>query len=189
MKSNKMKILTLVLAGILAQGTCVYAASSSDKTYTKDELNNLTPGFEASDIAKSNYKVSTDTNTFSSPQQNTDTATDTTSTSTTTTTATNTVAADSAPGNVIASTAPSTGIKGDFWGKTKDGKWILIEQGVPAAGWRNVKGKWYYMDPDGVMQTGWLSYGETWYYLQSDGSMAYNTYVDGYYLNGDGSLA
>ena len=37
-------------------------------TYTKDELNNLTPGFEATDIAKSNYNVNSYTNSFSSAQ-------------------------------------------------------------------------------------------------------------------------
>lgn len=187
MKRNKLKILSLVLVAALAQGTCVHAASSSDKTYTKDELQNLTPGFEANDIAKSNYKVSSNKNTFSSSQQTTDTTTSDTTTTTTTTTTTDTTATDSAPANQIVSTTPSTGIKGDFWGKTKDGKWILIEQGVPVSGWRNVKGKWYYMDADGVMQTGWINDGETWYFLQSDGSMAYNTYIGAYYLNSDGA--
>lgn len=183
MKSKKLRVLPLALVAVLTQGTCVYAASSSSKTYTKDELENLTPGFEATDIAKSNYKVSSYTNTFSSAQQSTDTTTDTTST---TTTSTKTTATDSVPGNEIVTTTPSTGRKGDFWGKTKDGKWILIEQGIPAAGWRNVNGKWYYMDADGVMQTGWINDGEDWYFLQSDGSMAYNTYIGGYYVNYDG---
>lgn len=181
MKRNKLKILSLALVAVLAQGTCVYAAS--DKTYTKDELDNLTPGFDSKDIAKSNYKVSSDTNTFSSPQQSTNTVDDTSST---TTTATNATATDSAPGNIIVSTMPSTGIKGDFWGKTKDGKWILIDQGIPASGWRNVRGKWYYMDADGVMQTGWINDEENWYFLQSDGSMAHNTYIGGYYFDSDG---
>lgn len=184
MKSNKLKIIILALVAVLVQGTCVYAASSSDTTYTKDELDNLAPGFDATDIAKSNYKVSSDKNTFSSSQQSTDA---TTATATTNTTSNTTAATDSAPGNVIVSTAPSTGIKGDFWGKTKDGKWILIQQGVPASGWRYVNGNWYYMDADGVMQTGWINDGEKWYFLQSDGSMAYNTYIGGYYLSWDGS--
>lgn len=182
MKRNKLKILSLALVAVLIQGTCVYAAG--DKTYTKDELENLTPGFEAKDIDKSNYKVSSDKNNFSSTQQSTDTTEDTTSTTTTTTV---TTATDSAPGNEIVSTTPSTGRKGDFWGKTKDGKWILIEQGVPVSGWKNIKGKWYYMDADGVMQTGWINNGEKWYFLQSDGIMAYNTYIGGYYLGWDGA--
>lgn len=197
MKSNKIKILSLVIVAILAQGTCTaFAASSSnsddDKTYTKDELNNLEPGFGYKDIDKSNYKVSTSINSFSSsttPKEAYENSKDKDEDSKSTTTdssAANTV--DANKGNVIVSSAPSTGIKGDFWGKTKDGKWILIKQGSPATGWQNVKGKWYYMDADGVMQTGWVNDGQTWYYLYSDGSMAYNTYVEGYYLGGDGAM-
>ena len=66
MKSNKLRILTLTIVAVLAQGTCTYAASKD--TYTKDELNNLTPGFESTDIAKSNYNVNSYTNSFSSAQ-------------------------------------------------------------------------------------------------------------------------
>ncbi|MFW2490046.1 cell wall-binding protein [Clostridium chromiireducens] len=188
MKSNKIKIVSLVIAAILAQGTCAtFAATSKDSDYTKDELNNLEPGFEWKDVNKSNYKVNSYKNSFSStqtPETGNDSGNDK---SDSTSTATNTTV-ESNLGNVIVSSTPSTGRKGDFWGKTKDGKWILIEQGTPASGWRNVRGQWYYMDADGVMQTGWINDGETWYYLNSNGSMAYNTYVDGYYLDWNGAM-
>ncbi|EHI99448.1 cell wall binding repeat-containing protein [Clostridium sp. DL-VIII] len=189
MKKNKLRILTFALIAALAQGTCAYAASSSsskdDDDYTKEELENLTPGWEKDDINKSNYNVSSYKNSFASTQtddeDDEEDKKDDTSTTTTTTVADNI-------GNIIDSTAPSTGNRGDFWGRTKDGKWILIQQGVPATGWQSVRGKWYYMDADGVMQTGWINNGTTWYYLNSDGSMAYNTYVDGYYLGEDGAM-
>ena len=183
MKSNKLKILVLTLSVVLIQGTCTYAASSSSD-YTKDELNNLTPGW-STNIDKSKYKVNSYTNTFSSNQttddDNNDDDEDTTTTATNTTIELNI-------GNAIVSTAPSTGIKGDFWGKTSDGKWILLEQGVPVSGWKMVRGKWYYMDAEGVMQTGWINYNEAWYYLNSGGDMAYNTFVDGYYLDENGVM-
>ncbi|WP_291701582.1 cell wall-binding protein [Clostridium sp.] len=183
MKNNKLRILALTILVVLAQGTCTYAASSDKDTYTKDELNNLTPGFESTDIAKSNYNVNSYTNSFSSAQTK-DIKTDTKITSTTT--ANNT--SDSSVGNVIVSTAPSTGINGDFWGKTSAGKWLLLEQGVPVSGWKIIRGKWYYMDADGVMQTGWINYNESWYYLNSGGDMAYDTYIDGYYLDWSGAM-
>jgi len=185
MKSNKFRILALALIAVLSQGTCTYAASSSKDGYTKEELNTLEPGW-SEDITKSNYKVNSYNNTFSSAQTK-DTTTDTTTNSTTSTTTTNNTI-ETNTGNAIVSTSPSTGIKGDFWGKTSDGKWILLEQGVPVSGWKMVRGKWYYMDPDGVMQTGWINDGETWYYLNSGGDMAYNTYVGGYYLDYSGAM-
>lgn len=190
MRSKKLRILTLAIAAILVQGTYVYAATSTkEETYTQEELDNLTPGWDGQEnVNKSKYKVDSYKNTFSSTKSPYDTEDDDSSSSDSTTATTTNTTVDANAGNVIVSTSPSTGRKGDFWGKTKEGKWILIEQGVPASGWRNVRGTWYYMDADGVMQTGWLNDGQTWYYLNSDGSMAYNTYVDGYYLNRSGAM-
>ena len=190
MKSNKFRILTLTIVAVLAQGTCTYAASTNKDDYTKDELNNLEPGFEWNDMDKSNYKVSSQINSFASaqtPQQVAESA-GTTTTTTTTTTATTNNTTDLVGGNAIVSTSPSTGNSGDYWGKTSTGKWIFLEQGVPASGWRTVRGKWYYMDQDGVMQTGWVNDGQTWYYLYSGGEMAYNTIIDGYYLDWSGAM-
>ncbi|MFT8350290.1 cell wall-binding protein [Clostridium saccharoperbutylacetonicum] len=195
MKSKKLRILTFALVAILAQGTYVYAASSSDDKdkYTKEDFDNMTPGFEWKDIDKSNQKVSSYINSFSStitPEQaaKDDKSTDS-STSTTTTTSTTSTTTDSAPTDEIVSTSPSTGVKGDFWGKTKAGKWILIEQGVPVIGWKSVNGWWYYMDANGIMQTGWINDGDKWYFLRDNGTMVSNSYVGGYYLTSDGSMA
>lgn len=185
LKNYKLILLSLTLITVLVQGTCAYAASSSSSGYNKEDLDNLVPGWEKDDINKSNYKVNSYKNSFSSSQTQTDdTKDDTSSTKTSETT----ISIDSTIVNTIVSTSPSTGNREDFWGRTADGKWILIEQGVPASGWKLVRGKWYYMDSDGVMQTGWINYGENWYYLNSDGAMIYNTYVNGYYLDWNGAM-
>ena len=189
MKNNKIRILTLAIIAVLAQGTCVYAKSSTEDGYTKEELDNRQPGYEWADIDKSNQKVSADINSYSSrktPQQVAEE--EDTTTTTTTTTSTGTTTTESNTGNVIVSTLPSTGVRGDYWGKTSSGKWVLLEKGVPVSGWKQVKGTWYYMDPDGVMQTGWINDGANWYYLNSGGDMAYNTYVGGYYLDRNGVM-
>jgi hypothetical protein len=188
MKKNKFRILSLAIIAVLAQGTCVYA--TSEDTYTKDELNNLEPGYDYKDIKKSDYKVNSYINDYSSTKTPEQAAKENDSSTSTTTTATTTSTADTGTGagNAIVSTSPSTGVKGDYWGKTSGGKWILLEQGVPVSGWKAVRGKWYYMDPDGEMQVGWMNDGENWYYLRASGEMAYNTIVDGYYLDGNGVM-
>jgi len=185
MKNNKIRILTLVIVGLLAQGTCAYAASSTT-TYTKEEMEQRQPGYEWADIDKSNQSVDSYINSFSSAKTPEQAAKESTSSTTSTTKATTTT--DSNLGNAIVSTAPSTGVKGDYWGKTSSGKWILLEQGVPVNGWKMVKGKWYYMNPDGIMQTGWINDGEKWYYLNASGEMAYDTIVDGQYVDSNGAM-
>ena len=190
MKSNKFRILTLAMVAVLTQSTCVYAASDK-KEYTKDELNNSEPGFDWNDIDKNDQKVNSYINSYSSsitPKEAAENSeSNSSSASTTTTTATN--AADPAGAkNIITATQPSTGNKGDYWGKITGGKWMLIEQGVPATGWKMVKGIWYYMDLEGIMQTDWINDGENWYYLNSYGAMASNTYVGGYYLGWNGVM-
>ena len=190
MRSNKIKALMLAITAIMVQSTCAYAASSSETGYTKEELNNLKPGYESKDQDKSNYNVNSYTNNFINP-----TATNESDNSDTKTEDSSTNWVDSIPGKStddkssgsIVSTQISTGNEGDFWAKTSDGKWMLIEQGVPAWGWKMVNGNWYYMDQSGIMQTGWLNYNSKWYYLKENGAMEYDTVVDGYYLDSDGA--
>ena len=43
------------------------------------------------------------------------------------------------------------------------------------------------MGDDGRMATGWVNVNGLWYYLYSDGSMAVNTTVEGWTINGDGA--
>lgn len=190
MKSNKFRVLILVITTALVQSTCVYAASDKEG-YSQEELNNIQPGFDWKDIDKSNYKVNSDINSYSSsitPKEAAENNKDQNSSTTNTSTTTAGTAESTAPPNLIVKTQPSTGVKGDYWGKTSTGKWMLFEQGVPVMGWKMVAGKWYYMDLEGIMQTGWLDYGENWYYLNPSGAMAYNAYVDGYYLDWNGVM-
>ena len=77
------------------------------------------------------------------------------------------------------------------WFKDTDGKWYYLDSnsGEMKTGWFNdTDGKWYYLDSNsGEMKTGWFNDTDgKWYYLNSDGSMAYDTYIDGYYVNSNG---
>ena len=53
--------------------------------------------------------------------------------------------------------------------------------------WEPVNGTWYHFDEKGYMQTGWLNLDGTWYYLNADGSMAKDTWIGTYYVDGSGS--
>ena len=53
--------------------------------------------------------------------------------------------------------------------------------------WEPINGTWYHFDENGYMQTGWLNSGGTWYYLNVDGSMAKDTWIGTYYVDGSGS--
>ena len=187
MNSKKFKTLILAMAAVLVQSTSVYATSNKSD-YTREDLENIQPGFGWEDIYKSQYKVSTSVNNYSSTQTPKEIAEKLgdESDSTTSSSTTSTDSADTQ--NSIVKTMPSTGRQGDWWGKTSSGKWMLFEQGVPVIGWKQVSGKWYYMDLEGIMQTGWLNDGVNWYYLGPSGDMAYNTYVDGYYVDWNGVM-
>jgi len=68
------------------------------------------------------------------------------------------------------------------------GKWYFFKSGgAMATGWRSVNGTWYYFGTSGAMQTGWIQDGNTWYYMKPSGAMAANEYVDGYWINANGS--
>ncbi len=93
------------------------------------------------------------------------------------------------------------------WLRLDDKKYYLGDSGAMKTGWQVVRGNWYYFDNSGVMADGWKSVGGkwylfdegimlssmwvrdngSWYYLKSDGSMASNEYINGYWLNKDGS--
>lgn len=92
--------------------------------------------------------------------------------------------------------------------KKIDGKWFYyLNNEKYSGGWKLIGNKWYYFTTSGEMKTGWLKDNNKWYYLSTDGSMAKgwkkinNTYyyffdngsmasnewVDGYWLNRNGS--
>ncbi len=53
--------------------------------------------------------------------------------------------------------------------------------------WVKYKGESYYMGSDGAMVTGWQKIGDDTYYFYSDGRMARGEWIDGLYLNQDGT--
>ena len=74
------------------------------------------------------------------------------------------------------------------WRQNNTGWWY--SQGSSyAIGWTRIDGQWYYFDSNGYMKTGWVEDNENWYYLYGDGTMAYNTAIDGYYLNSSGTIS
>ena len=190
MNSKKFKILILAIAAVLVQSTSVYATSDKGD-YTREDLENIQPGFGWEDKYKSQVKTDLSVNSYSSTKTEKEVAEelgdDSSKSSSSTSTTTNTSSSASTQ-NTIVSTVPSTGRAGDFWGKISGDKWMLMEQGVPVTGWKNVRGNWYYMNLEGIMQTGWVNDGTSWYYLYPSGAMAYNTYADGYYLGWDGAM-
>lgn len=89
------------------------------------------------------------------------------------------------------------------------GKWYhFAESGAMHTGWQKLQNKWYYFDANGVLQTGWIAIGNSWYhtdsngvmqtgwqklqnkwyYFKASGVMAANEWVDGYYLQSDGTM-
>ena len=75
------------------------------------------------------------------------------------------------------------------WFKDSNNKWYhLGASGAMTIGWfKDSDNKWYHLGASGAMTIGWLKDTDRkWYYLNSDGSMAYDTYIDGYYVNSNG---
>ena len=75
------------------------------------------------------------------------------------------------------------------WFKDSNNKWYhLGTSGAMTIGWfKDSDNKWYHLGASGAMTIGWLKDTDRkWYYLNSDGSMAYDTYIDGYYVNSNG---
>lgn len=78
------------------------------------------------------------------------------------------------------------GVMKSGWVKVKDKWYYLNEEGEMVSGWVKVKDKWYYLSENGSMATGWMNYNNQWYYLNIEGDMAVNTYIEGYWIDGDG---
>lgn len=98
--------------------------------------------------------------------------------------------------------------------QTRNGyTYYLKDSGEMQTGWLSYEGRWYYLNPrtdfgtNGAMMTGWLGVGGTDYYMKADGSMAegwqevdgswyyfypgsgakaFNTYIDGFYVDQNG---
>jgi hypothetical protein len=67
--------------------------------------------------------------------------------------------------------------------------WWYSEGNSYAIGLRDINGSTYYFDSYGYMKTGWLedNYYGTWRFFYPNGAMAYNTVINGYELDQDGT--
>lgn len=74
-------------------------------------------------------------------------------------------------------------------GWLKDGGvWYYLKpNGAMATNWLEISGVWYYFGTNGKMRTGWQKAGGKDYFFKSDGSMASDEYIDGYYLEKNGT--
>ncbi len=77
------------------------------------------------------------------------------------------------------------------------GNWYYMHaNGAMATNWLNLNNEWYFLAGDGAMRTGWQAIGGTWYYFYQDGDgygkphgmMAKNTFVGGWYVQGNGAM-
>ena len=70
-----------------------------------------------------------------------------------------------------------------------DGKWYFYKNGQMMKNyWTQYKGDLYYLGADGAMVTGWQTIDENEYYFYpSDGRMARGEWIDGLYINQDGT--
>lgn len=72
-------------------------------------------------------------------------------------------------------------------------KWYFLnpnptdQEGVMLTGWIQVNGQVYYLDGSGAMVEGWYKVGDNWYYFwPSSGNRATDTYISGFYVDGNG---
>lgn len=71
------------------------------------------------------------------------------------------------------------------WRQNNTGWWYSQGQSY-ATNWAKIDGQWYYFDSNGYMKTGWIKDNGNLYYLNGDGTMAYDTTINGYYINSNG---
>lgn len=70
----------------------------------------------------------------------------------------------------------------------KDGKWYYYRNGqMVKDDWVLYKGDDYYLGADGAMLTGWQTIDRQRYYFYPDGRMARGEWIDGLYINQDGT--
>lgn len=79
-------------------------------------------------------------------------------------------------------------LKNVFFNDKVNGKTYYLQyNGYMATGWCKVVNNWYYFGINGAMQTGWILDGGKYYYLYNDGSMAANTQIGSYVVDGSGA--
>ena len=82
---------------------------------------------------------------------------------------------------------PTPEVKAGLQKDEKGTKYQRANGSFAKAEWEQVGETWYHFDENGYMQTGWLNSGGTWYYLNADGSMAKDTWIGTYYVDGSGA--
>lgn len=82
-------------------------------------------------------------------------------------------------------------LDGDYYYLDKS---ITSSIGIMKSGWQKIDGDWFYFNTNndsgvtGMMKKGWYQVGGVWYYSNyGDGKMAYDTWIDGYYVNSSGA--
>ena len=66
--------------------------------------------------------------------------------------------------------------------------YYLGTSGAMTTGWAMIEGEWYYFSSGGAMQSGrWLKSGNNTYYLKDSGVMAASEYINGWWLNANGT--
>lgn len=75
----------------------------------------------------------------------------------------------------------------DGW-TTKDMFVYYLDHGNMRTGWQYIDSNWYYFNKVGDMLTHmWVNTSGNWYYLNTDGKLATSCYVDGYYVDENGT--
>ena len=74
------------------------------------------------------------------------------------------------------------------WNKI-EGRWYyMYENGTLCSGLVQIEGKYYWFGYDFAMATGWFKVPDgPWYYAGPDGAIAMGEWIDGYWLNKDGT--
>ncbi|MDR3593693.1 phosphatase PAP2 family protein [Clostridium sp.] len=137
---------------------------------------------------------SSSSSTSDSTSSNTDTSTNA-SNSTTANNASNNKIADEAKSgwqkkNGVWYNVSTDGTVNTGWLEDRNGAWYYLDQsGAMQIGWiQDENGQWYYLDESGAMKTGWFKDADgRWYYLNESGAMEHDKYIDGYYLDSNGT--
>ena len=73
------------------------------------------------------------------------------------------------------------------WKKINNQWYYLNSSGAMQTGWQKISNQWYYFNSSGVMLTGWQTISGKTYYLKSNGQMAASEWINGWWLNKDGT--
>ena len=73
------------------------------------------------------------------------------------------------------------------WLDYKGKKYYLKVDGAMAVNWKRLGRNWYFFDANGAMMTGWQTIDEAEYYLYPDGHMASCEWIEGKWLNKNGT--